>query len=80
MSKVCNDGEEEPHLIPVTNEVMYNRTANTQNDARLDIKANSFWQKGQTAFFDIRVTHVNSQSQKHMSTEKIFRVHEQAKK
>ena len=80
MSKVCNDVEEEPHLIPVTNEVMYNRTANTQNDARLDIKANSFWQKGQTAFFDIRVTHVNSQSQKHMSTEKIFRVHEQAKK
>ena len=57
MSNVCNDVEEEPHLIPITNEVMDNRTVNSQDDARLDIKARSFWQRVQTAFFDIRVTH-----------------------
>ena len=72
LSKVCKDVEEEPHLIPVTNKVMYNRTANTQDDARLDIKAHSFWQRGQTAFFDIRVTHVNSQSQKHVNTCNVY--------
>ena len=33
-------------------------TTNKQNDARLDVKANGFWRKRQTAFFDVRVTHV----------------------
>ena len=46
----------------------------------LDIKAKSFWQRGQTAFFDVRVTHVNSESQKNQETSKIFKSHEMAKK
>ena len=56
------------------------KSANTEDESRLDIKAKGFWQRGQTAFFDIRTTHVNSASQKHKSTSAIFRTHEAAKK
>ena len=67
-------------MIPVTNETMNLRTANINDDSRLDIKAKGFWQRGQTAFFDVRITHVNSASQKNQPTSKVFRTHEQAKK
>jgi predicted secreted protein len=80
LTKVCLDVEAEPELIPITKETFINKTANTSDGARPDIKAKSFWQRGQTAFFDIRVTHVNSQSQKHQTTAKIFRNHEMSKK
>lgn len=80
LDKVCVDVESEPHLIPITNETFHHRTANSTDDARLDIKAKSFWQRGQTAFFDVRVTHVNSESQKNQETSKIFKSHEMAKK
>ena len=55
-------------------------TPNRQADARLDIKARSFWRNGQDAFFDIRVTHVNARSNSNMNTAKIFEKHEQEKK
>ena len=80
LSKVCKDVEAEPHLLPITTEVMNLRTANTSEEARLDIKAKGFWQRSQTAFFDIRVTHVNSSSQRTKPTSAIFRNHEAAKK
>ena len=62
LSKICKDVEAEPHLIPVTTEQMRLRTANTNDESRLDMKAKGFWQRGQTAFFDLRVTHVNAPS------------------
>ena len=80
LSKVCKPVEAEPHLLPVTNEELALRTANQADEARLDIKAHGFWQWGQTAFFDLRVTHVNSSSQRNKSTSNIFKSHEMAKK
>ena len=80
LSRVCHDVESEPHLIPVTNERFQLKSANATDDARLDIKAKSFWTKGQTAFFDVRITHVNSSSQSGLPTEKVFRQHEMAKR
>ena len=67
-------------MIPVTDEHMHLASANTNDDCRLDIKAKGFWQRGQTALFDIRVTHVNSTSQKSQPTTQVFRRHEEAKK
>jgi len=46
----------------------------------LDVKAGGFWQRSQTAFFDIRVTHVNSSSQARKPTQTIFKSHEDSKK
>ena len=63
----------EPHLIPLDGETFDLRSANTSEEARLDIKAAGFWRRGQTAFFDVRVTHVNSASNRNQSTESVFR-------
>ena len=80
LNKVCINVQNEPHLLPVTNETFQYRTANIEDGARLDMKASGFWRRGQTAFFDVRVTHVNSQSNSDKTTSKIFHQHEQAKK
>ena len=80
VGKVCKNVQSEPHLIPVENEVFELRSANTSSEARLDLKAGSFWSPGVTAFFDVRVTHVNSTTNKNKSTEQIFQAHENEKK
>ena len=46
LNKVCHDVQSEPQLIPVTNEHMRLRTANTNDQSRLDIKARGFWRRG----------------------------------
>ena len=80
LNKVCIDVESEPHLLPVTKEKMMLKTANIEEGARLDIKANGFWRRGQSAFYDIRITHVNSKSNYGKTTSAIFHQHEQSKK
>ena len=70
----------EPHLIPIETETFNLRSANTNDDSRLDVKARGFWTRDQTAFFDIRVTHVGSQSNKNRDTYTVFRQHELEKK
>jgi len=80
LCKVGKGMESEPHLLGLTGETFDLRTANTANEARLDIKAPGFWQRGQTAYFDVRVTHVNNKGQQGQSTSKSFKQHEQAKK
>ena len=58
--KVCTDVEVEPQLQPLDNERFTLRSAVTSPEARLDFKAGDFWSRGVTAFFDVRVTRVNS--------------------
>ena len=70
----------EPHLQPLDNEVMNLRSATTSSDARLDVKAGGFWSRGETAFFDVRVTHVNSKTNQGKSTVAIFKEQESEKK
>ena len=54
LNQTCHDVQTEPHLEPVTGEHLPTN-ANNREDARLDISARSFWQRGQRAFFDVRV-------------------------
>ncbi|KXJ16293.1 hypothetical protein AC249_AIPGENE28269 [Exaiptasia diaphana] len=79
-NKVCKNVEIEPHLQPLDNERFQQRSTVTSSDARLDFKAGSFWSRGVTAFFDVRVTHVNSESNQGKPTSTIFKAQEEEKK
>ena len=55
LSKVYNDTEIEPKLLPLSGEELHGRTTNRSNEARLDIRARGFRKRGQQVFFDVRV-------------------------
>ena len=55
LTEVCKDVDVEPQRLPVTGETFENQTANTRNEARVDIKSRGFWVRGQQAFFDVRI-------------------------
>ena len=80
LCKVCKDVDVKPHLLPIDSEVFNLRSTVTSPEARLDIKAGSFWSRGETAFFDVCRTHVNSTCNQDKSTESIFVEHEKDKK
>ena len=80
LSKVCHNVQAEPHLIPLDGEQFNLKSTSTSQDARLDIKAGGFWQRGVTAFFDVRVSHVNSKSYQNKTTSTIFKEQEKEKK
>ena len=52
----------------------------TNPEAILDIKAGSFWSRGETAFFHVCLTHVNSTCNQNKSTKSIFVEHEKDNK
>ena len=80
VGKVCTNVEVEPQLQPLDNERFNLRTAVTSPEARLDFKAGGFWSRGVTAFFDVRVTHVNSKCNQGKETSTIFKEQEEEKK
>ena len=51
LSEVCKDVAIEPSLQPLTGELLDLATANSADNARLDIKARGFYRQGQVAFF-----------------------------
>ena len=54
LKEVCRDAEVGPHLQPLTGEVLIS-SANSSDEAHLDVIARGSWQRGQCAFFDARV-------------------------
>ena len=80
IGRVCTNVEVEPQLQPLDNERFNLRTAVTSPEARLDFKAGGFWSRGVTAFFDVRVTHVNSKCNQGKETSTIFKEREEEKK
>ena len=77
ISKAHTDVETEPPLQPVNGEI-FNGIAG--DNARPDIRARGVWRPAQNAYFDIRVTNTNSQSQNHLSTSRVLEKHEREKK
>ena len=69
-----------PYLQPLDNEAMNLRSAATSSDPRLDVKAGGFWSLGETAFFDVRVTHVNSKTNQGKPAAAMFKEQESEKK
>ena len=80
MGKVCTNVEVKPQLQPLDNERFNLRSAVTSRKARLDFMAGGFWSRGVTAFFYVRVTHVNSKYNKGKATSPIFKEQEEEKK
>ena len=67
--KVFADVQIEPPLQPIN-----------EDQARVDIRARGFWRMGHTAYFDVRITKPNSESQKTKTLWKIYEKHEKEKK
>ncbi len=67
----------EPPLQPLNGETLSARSANTDDNARVDIRARGFWNNHQDAVFDVRVFYPNAPS--NCSTD-AYRRHEMAKK
>lgn len=78
LKQVCNDVQIEPPLQPTTG-FSFRPSTNTSNDARLDIRARGFWRQGQNAFFDVRITNADNDSQRGRTIDSVLRSHEQEK-
>ena len=70
----------EPVLQPLNGEIFQHRTANLQSEARVDIRTNGFWSRGQEAFFDVRVFHPNASSYRTKDLAALYSLHEGSKK
>ena len=55
MKEMCSDVTKEPLLQPLQGEKFNYKTANVEQEARIDISARGFWNRGQKSFFDLRV-------------------------
>ncbi|CAB3998446.1 Hypothetical predicted protein [Paramuricea clavata] len=73
LSEVCKDVSIEPLLQPLTSKHYRHRTANTDDNARVDVKARGFWRKGTNCFFYVRVTNVNAQSHRNLTKHKALK-------
>ena len=80
MKEVHNDVELEPSLQPLTGETLHHQTANTEPDARADIRVRGFWTDGRNAFFDTRVFYPNAPSYRSRSLQSLYRRFEMDKK
>jgi len=77
LTETCHNVATEPPLQPLNGETLSARSANTDDNARLDIRARGFWNNHQDAFFDVRVFYPNAPSNRSSDA---YRRHEMAKK
>ena len=67
-------------MQPLTGETLALRSANSEDGARLDIRARGFWNRSQDAFFDILVFYPNAPSNRSTNISSVYRKHELLKK
>ena len=79
LQEVCKDVQLEPMLQEVEGEPLPTGS-NSKNDGHPDIRARGFWRRGQSAFFDVRIFHPNTQSYQSSKIETLYRRHEIEKK
>ena len=63
LDKVCHDVEREPKLQSLEGESFHNKTTTTEDDARLDVKANGLWRdRFSRFFFDVKIFNPHAKS------------------
>ena len=68
-------------MQPLNGEGFHHKSANTDENSRLDIRARGFWNRGQDAYFDVKVFHPNAPSYHcSMDLPAIYHRHESEKK
>ena len=77
--EICNDVEIEPNLLEISGE-SFSKSTNSQDEARLDFSARSFWQHGERAFFYVRVFNPFAPSHLNQDLQKSFNANEREKK
>ena len=80
MKEVHRDVEVGPTLLLLMGESFNHRSANTEPDARVDIRCRGFWIDGQSAFFDTRVFYPHAPSYRSKSLKSLYRRFEMDKK
>ena len=79
ISDVAYDVSTEPALAPLTGEVLP-PSANSADDARVDIAARGFWQRCEKAFFDVRVFNPYASTHRRQTLSSSFNANEREKK
>ena len=64
-----------PSWQPITVKTFLYATANTADDAHLDVKARGFWCRGQDAFFDVLIFYPNATSYCTLSLSSAYKRH-----
>ena len=80
LKEVAYDVRTEPRLIELTGETFAHKTANTEDEARLDISARNFWSPGTKAFCDIRIFNPLAESYRKQNLSNAHSINEKAKK
>ena len=81
VTEVCPNVCVKPTLQPLTGESFPFRSTNTKEGARLDIKAQNFWDKSkQSTFFDVRIFNSHAPANCSSSTDACYRRHEREKR
>ena len=80
MKEVHQDVELEPPLQPLNGETFRHLTANTDPDARADIRVRGFWTNSRNAFFDTRVFYPHARSYQSRSLPSLYKRFESEKK
>ena len=80
LEEVCNDVRIEPPLQPIRGEQMRYGSSNRSDEARLDVSARGFWNRGQRAFFDVRVFDSTAPRTLEKPLKSLHQLHEQEKR
>ena len=79
LKAVCRTVQYEPTLQQLTGETFKWKTTCTSNNARLDLSAESFWTRGERAYFDVRVFDPVAQSHIDQELDAVHRSQEREK-
>ena len=80
LNDVCHDVEIEPHLQPLQGETFALKSTTTDDDARLDIRANGLWEsRFNKTYFNVKIFNPLPKSCPESSSE-TYKYHESNKK